>query len=367
MVSHFRWGILGTGPVARKFVLGLRYAQSAKAVFVASRSIEKARDFAQNFGIPHAGTFEDAVNDDAVDAVYVATPPALHEEHALLSIHAAKPVLVEKPFAVNATQAIKIAETARSRAVFCMEAMWTRFLPLVQQFRQMVRDGAVGEPRSFTASFGIREAVDPSRSVFSPSLGGGALLDRGVYPISLASFLFGRPRSVFSHTLMGETGVDEDTAVLMNYENGPLCLINASLRTQCSNDLVLMGSAAKIHVHAPIYRPFRLTVTPIGERTGAVPSFSRKEFLKESHRFHDAFQRLSGIASPLINRRSSRRAIRYSGNGYHYQSDEVMRCVRSGQTESPHMPLADSIDVMTAVDDARATWSQDTQCDGGEV
>ena len=357
-MREFRWGILGTGYAARQFVLGLRAAEPAKAVIVVSRSSEKAERFARSLGIPRAyGRCEQALGDDSVDAFYVATPPSLHCDHALLCLNAGKPVLVEKPFAVNAMEARTIVEVARARSLFCMEAMWTRFMPLVRHVKSMVVKGIVGDLRILTGSFGLAESPDPRNNLFSPEFGGGALLDRGVYPISLAFHLMGPAEGIVGDAIIGDTGVDEEVAVTLRSKTGGLGILHASLRTQCSNDLVIMGTNARVHLYPPIYRPFRMTVTPIHQRAFAPSGPSWIEAFKDSHRVHRAFQGLSRLGSPVLNRHCRHHSERYAGNGYHYQADEVMRCVRSGKLESAIMPLAESLSIMEALDTIRSQWA----------
>lgn len=357
-MNKFRWGILGSGFAARKFVLGLRAAKDADVLLVASRSAAKAKAFAQELGIPRAsGSYEEAANDGRVDAYYLATPPVTHREFALLCLNAGKPVLVEKPFALNAAQARDIVETARARSVFCMEGMWTRFLPLVRRVKRMVDEGVIGDVRVFTGSFCTAAARRPDNNLFSPALGGGAILDRGVYPISLAFHFLGKPDGVSSEAIIGETGVDEDVAAILRYDQGRLALINASLRTQSANECVIMGTRAQIRIHAPIYRPFRMTVTRINEPEGAEARRSRSESIRESHWVHRAYQRLGRFASALLDRNAIQHAEYYAGNGYHHQAEEVMACVRDGRLESAIMPLAESLDIMEAMDKMRSQWT----------
>jgi predicted dehydrogenase len=358
-VKTFRWGILGTGLAARKFVLGLRAAQAARVVVVGSRSQEKALEFARGFGIPRAhASYERAVCDGDVDAFYVATPASLHREHALLCLNAGKPVLVEKPFAVTAAQARDVVDAARARSLFCMEGMWTRFLPLVRRARSMLDAGAVGDVRLLTGSFGIAERVDAQSGLFDPDLGGGALLDRGVYLISLALHFLGPAGEILSDAVIGGTGVDEDVAVTLRHRRGGLAVLHASLRTQCSNDLVIMGTRAQIRLQAPIYRPFRMTLTPVVARARDVSIRPGSEALRESRWIHGALQRLSRIATPLRNRHAKELLEPYGGNGYHHEADEVMRCVSEGRIESTVMPLTESLQVMETVDAIRAQWAR---------
>lgn len=348
-MAKFRWGILGTGPVSRRFVSGLRQLADATPIVVASRSRINAEQFAADFSIPiAAASYHDAVDLDDVDAFYVATPPSEHREHALLCISGKKPVLVEKPFAIDAVAAREILDAARTKSVFCMEAMWTRFLPLVQHLKKIVSAGEIGECRVFTGSFCSPETPDQSKNVFNRSLGGGALLDRGVYPLSLACFLMGRPVNVRSEAIYGETGVDDDAAMIVDHERGGLSIVHASLRCQGPVDCLIMGTRGTIHVHAPIYRPSKMTISTID------PARSWAEITQRS------VSKQSGFFQSLVNafHRSGSQTIAmpYRGNGYHYEAGEVMRCVCAGKIESEIMPLSESVGIVEAMDRARAQW-----------
>lgn len=361
-MEPFRWGILGTGFAARKFALGLRAAGGAEAALVASRSLQKAQAFAQACGIPSAcGSYEEAVARGRIDAFYVATPPSLHYAHALLCLSAGKPALVEKPFAVNAEEARAIASAARARQVFCMEGLWTRFLPLVVRLKQFVDKGELGAIRLLSGSFCSALPVARDNIRFNPALGGGVLLDRGVYLISLAHYFLGAPQAIASLASIGETGVDEQMAVLLRYDSGAIATLQASFRTEGASNLVIMGSRAQIEVRPPIFRPFLMTLTPMrnsapkGARPGGL------EALKESHWAHAAYQRLGPFLSLLHGGHSRRIRVPYAGNGYHYEALEVMRCVRAGVSESPVMPLAESVSIMETLDQIRAQWAS-TPC-----
>jgi predicted dehydrogenase len=355
-MAKFRWGIIGTGAVAERFVLGLRQLEDAEPVIVASRSRANAERFSAEYSIPNvAANYRDAVNLHEVDAFYVATPPSEHREHALLSINAGVPVLVEKPFAADARAAKEIVDAARAKSVFCMEAMWTRFLPLVQHLKKIVAAGEIGDCRVFTGRFCVPETPDPSKNVFNKNLGGGALFDRGVYPLSLASYLMGRLENTHSEAICGETGVDEDSTMLASHEWGGLSMVHASLRVQCPNDCFIMGTCGTIHVHAPIYRPFKMTIS---KSEGAVPTCSGRRGVLAQRRLFPSLYRnsLELIANAFQRKGSQTITTHHRGNGYHYQAEEVMRCVRAGKIQSDVMPLADSLNIIEAIDRARAQW-----------
>ncbi len=232
MYDTIRWGILGTGGIARKFATGLQALDDAALVAVGSRSAETADRFADQFGAPrrHA-SYAALAADPEVDAIYVATPHSLHQENSLLCLEAGKPVLVEKPFTINAQEARALIDAARARRVFLMEAMWTRYIPLMVEVRRLLAEGAIGEVRMVAADFGYRTRYDPASRAFDPALGGGGLLDVGVYPISLASMIFGNAARIASLAHLGETGVDEQSAFLLGYEEGQLAVLYTAVRT----------------------------------------------------------------------------------------------------------------------------------------
>lgn len=355
----FRWGIFGTGSVARKFALGLRALGGTHGVgVVASRSAANARRFATQLGVPTAAeSYEAAAGTAGIDAFYIATPPSEHRAHALLCLAAGKPVLIEKPFAASAADAEAIIAAAAQAKLFCMEAMWTRFLPLTVRLKAMLAEGAIGEPRSFSGSFCAPDRVDAARNIFNPALGGGALLHRGVYPLSLAWHLLGPVEGISTQARIGETGVDEDCALSLRHAGGALSSVRASLRAPAPMDMVVAGTAGVIHVAAPIFRPFRMSLTPARPR-GAEPSGGgRFEALKEGGLLQGAQQRLDGAVRLLRGRGSQTIRLPYDGNGYHYQAEELRSRVQQGALESPVMPLAESVAIMAAIDRARAQWT----------
>lgn len=361
--NGFGWAILGTGGVSRKFVLGLRAlgADAARLVAVASRSQANADRFAQDFSIPLATSdYAAAASAASADAVYIATPPSEHEAHALMAIEAGKAVLIEKPFALDAPAARRIAEAARAKGVFCMEALWTRFMPLVETVAKMVDEGAIGAPRGFEGRFLGADVPDPANSLFDPARGGGALMHRGVYPLALAQRFLGPIEEVASMARIGETGVDEDCVAMLRHASGAISNIRASLRATGVNDASLLGEKATIEIDAPIYRPFQariLAAKPRQGGTGGGRGGGKLEGLKEGGLLQGLQQRASGLVR--LARGGGGKALMkpYGGNGYHYEAAEVMRAVAAGETESPVMPLDDTLTVMAVIDAAKAQWA----------
>lgn len=350
MKTKIRWGILSTGSIAGQFVEGLRFLPDAEITAVGSRTREAADRFGARYGIPrrHAG-YAALAADPEVDAVYIGTPHTLHAENTILCLDAGKAVLCEKPFAINAAQAERMIETARRKKLFLMEAMWTRFLPALDALRRLLVEGAVGEPRMLEASFGFPAPADPSGRLFNPALGGGALLDVGIYPLSLAYFLFGPPSRIASLADLGKTGVDERAGVVLGFPAGRIAVLHCSITTDLANDLTVFGTGGRIRIHAPIYRPAALTVTkPVtAGMTGGTAALLRR--IARWRRLWPVTKRLSGSLGRTLS-------IPFKGNGYNYEAAEVERALREGRTESPRMPLDESLAIMRTMDEIRALW-----------
>ncbi len=316
----FRWGILGTGAIARQFVEGLGELPEAEVLAVGSRSEASAEKFAEDRDIPRRyGTYEDLAADPDVDVVYVATPHPFHAENAELCLEAGKAVLCEKPFTVNAAEAERVVSLARERELFLMEGMWTRFFPLMERVRGMTSNGEIGELRMLTADFGVRFDLDPASRLFALELGGGALLDVGVYCVSLASMILGPPVRAAGLSHLGETGVDEQAAVVLEHEAGRLSNLTMGIRTATPQEATVLGTEGYLKIHTPWWRPTTMTLSRPGREDET-------------------------IEAPV------------TGNGFNYEAAEVMRCLHEGRTESDVMPLDETISVMRAMDDLRAAW-----------
>ncbi len=320
MSDQIRWGILGTGKIAHAFVEGLAALPDAALVAVGSRGAASAQAFADQYHIPHRhATYAELAYDPDVDVIYIATPHAVHLENMELCLNAGKPVLCEKPFTLNASLAATAVRLARTKGLFLMEAMWTRYIPLVVRIRQMLAEGAIGEPRLLIAGLATFPDPDPARYFFKPELGGGILLDAGVYPISLAYYFFGPPARVASVAQMGETGVDVQDAVILDYTDGRLCNFYFSFRTRLAPFFALYGSAGRITVDPPMFRPTRLVLSRDGKPE-------------------------EEMVLPL------------DGNGFNYEAAEVMHCLREGRCESTIMPLDETVAILRTADELRAQW-----------
>jgi predicted dehydrogenase len=314
-----RWGIVGTGGIAEAFARDLRLEPAAgKVVAVASRTPERASQFAASVGAvrAHTGATQLAA-DDGVDVVYVAVPHTAHHPVARALLAAGKAVLLEKPFTVSQAQAKDLVDLARSRSVFLMEAMWTRFLPHVSEIRRLLADGTLGEPRLVVAEHGVWFRRDPTHRMFDLALGGGALLDLGVYPISFASMILGEPTRVVASAQFGETGVDAQIAVTMDFAGGAQAVTASSMETWLTNSATIAGREGRIDIDGMFYRPVGFTLRA---RSGATARYDW----------------------PV------------QGGGMQYEALEVARCLRAGLIESPIMTLAETVSIMGILDQARA-------------
>jgi predicted dehydrogenase len=320
MYETIRWGIIGTGSIAKQFAQGLRALPDAALVAVGSRTQAGADAFADEFGIPrrHA-SYAALAADDGLDAIYIATPHPMHKADTLLALRHGKAVLTEKPFTVNAAEAREVIEFAREQRLFLMEAMWTRFIPAMVRVRELLAQGVIGEPHLLTADFGFRTGLNPEGRLFNPALAGGALLDVGVYCLSLASMIFGKVDRITSMAHLGETGVDERAAMILGYAGGQLALLSTAIRTQTPMEAVLSGSEGQIRIPPMFWKPARLSLTVYGKEQ-------------------------TEIEMPLV------------GNGYHYQAAEVARCLPAGQAESQVMPLDETLSIVEMMDTIRAQW-----------
>lgn len=316
-----RWGIVGTGGIAAAFCRDLTLLPDHAVVAVGSRSQGSADRFADEHAVPtRHSSYAALAADPRVDAVYVATPHPAHHDAALLAIEAGKAVLVEKPFTMNAAQARSLVSAARDRGTFLLEAMWTRFLPHVTAIRELLSSGALGDVVLVTAEHGQWFAEDPDFRLFAPELGGGALLDLGIYPVSFAHLVLGTPARVTAVSDPAFTGVDAQTSMLLQYDSGAHAVLTTSLRGQSECHAAIVGREGRIEIDGVFYRPtsFRL-VRRDGREDGEVETF----------RFDEP------------------------GHGLRYQAAEVARCVRAGLTESPVLPLDETIAVMETLDEVR--------------
>jgi len=239
---------------------------------------------------------------------------------------------------------------ARAKKLFLMEAMWTRFLPASLELRKLVAEGIIGDIQMIEASFGFRADFNPAGRLFNPELGGGALLDIGIYPISFAYRLLGPPNRITGLADIGSTGVDERSGVILGYPGGALAVLHFSLTADMPSDALVMGTKGRIKVHAPIYRPDHLTLI---RRTMPGPDAGG---LREIAGRIGRSRALAPVREHFLGRGTRVMPFPFEGNGYNYEAAEVMNCLREGKTESDGMPLDETLDIMRTLDRIRAQW-----------
>ncbi|WP_210508944.1 Gfo/Idh/MocA family protein [Naasia sp. SYSU D00057] len=317
MAETIGWGILATGGIAGAFTKDLAVA-GLRAAAVGSRTQESADDFGERYGIPNRhGSYEALVADPDVDIVYISTPHSHHAEAALLALEAGKHVLVEKPFTLNAAQARQVVALAAEKNLLVLEAMWTRFLPHMLRLHEILDAGTLGDVRTVIADHNQDTPKDPAHRMNNPELGGGALLDLGVYPVSFAVDVLGGPTSVTAVATFTETGVDRQTAIILEHAGGRQSVLHTALDTRGPNRAAVIGALGRIELDAVWYSPTSFTVY---DNTGEVVE-----------RYETAIE----------------------GRGMQFQALEAERLIRVGETASPRLSPAESVLVMDVLDDVR--------------
>src|SRR5215469_11667352 len=312
-----RWGILGTGGIARQFTRDLLLAGHTVTA-VGSRAKETAEGFAALFELPAAHpSYESLVADPSVDLVYVATPHPLHYPNAKLALEAGKHVLVEKPFTLNAAQAEDLVTLAADRGLLVLEAMWTRWLPHMARLREIVAAGTIGALRSMSADHTQLLPDDPAHRLNDLKLGGGALLDLGVYPVSFASQLFGAPQSIQAVATFKETGADAQVATMFRYPGGQIATTYSASISRGPNVAIVLGDSGRIEIDSVWYAPTGLRI------------YDNAGNLVEQYR-------------PPV-----------AGRGMHFQAAEAERLVSEGRTASSILPPQETVAIMATLDTIR--------------
>jgi len=319
MADVTRWGILATGKIAHTFATDLAVTPGHELAAVGSRRLEPAQAFAQRHGAAAAyGSYEELVADPDVDVIYVATPHALHLEHARLAFEAGKHVLCEKPLTLNIAEAEELVRLAREHDRFLMEAMWMACNPVVLRIAEDLRSGRFGVPRHVHAELGFRVDAGPEDRMFNPDLGGGALLDMGIYPLTFAHLMLGPASSLAAVATLSEAGVDLDVAVTGAYAGGALATMVASMTAWSSREASIATSLGRVHVPAQFHHPTHAFFVPADGEP----------------------ERIEGDG-PII------------GIGYGNEIAEVGRCLQAGLRESPLVPLDRTLLLMRQLDDLR--------------
>ncbi|GIF24176.1 putative dehydrogenase [Actinoplanes tereljensis] len=313
-----RWGIVGPGGIAAQFAKDLPLVEGAELAAVGSRSAETAAAFAKRYGFARShGSYAELAADPEVDVVYIATPHAQHFDAALLCIEAGKAVLVEKPITLDLSAAAQLIQAAHTNNVFLMEAMWMRFNPAIRKIHELVEDGAIGWVSSIHADFGLQGPFEPEHRLRNPELGGGALLDLGVYPINLAHLIMGAPTSVQAWAHLTPEGVDENTGVLLGWRPGAVAALTCSINGESRNAASITGTDGRIDLPPGFFMPQSFVLN----RPGRDP---------------ETFE------------------LPFEGNGYQFEAAEVQSRILAGELESPLVPHATTLEIMGLLDTIRS-------------
>jgi predicted dehydrogenase len=316
-MSNFNWGILGPGGIAKAFAEDLKKLDGHSIAAVGSRTLSNAQSFANTFGGTAYGSYEELVADPQVDAIYVATPHPAHKENVILALNAGKPVLCEKPFAVNATEAQQMVDAANKNGVALMEAMWARFLPHYAQVREIIQSGVLGKIHTIHADHGQRLADQNIPRLVEPALAGGALLDLGIYPVSFAHMILGNPSKITSSAVLTDKGVDAQTSMIFDYASGAQAVLNTTMIEQTPCRAVVAGLHGWLEIDRTFYNPASMRVVLNDGATTEYPSS-------------------------------------YIGHGLREQAEVFMQLVKSGQQQSQILNWQDTVDIMKTLDQVRS-------------
>lgn len=317
MLEKVRWGILGLGNIAGKFVRDLLLIEDAVLQGVASRDITKARIFAEKYGAISVYVGYDALaNDPEIDIIYIATPHVFHYEQTMLCLRAGKAVLCEKPMAMNAKEAKTMMDEAKKRNLFLMEGLWTRFIPGIEKVLDLIAKDAIGKIEFLKADFGFKGDGNLESRVYNKFLGAGSLLDIGIYPVYLSLLLLGVPDAIRAIANYTETGVDASCSMLLEYAGGTKAFLESTILADTPVEAFIFGSKGSLKIHSRFHHPKEITI-------------------KRNDRNAESF------------------TVEYTGEGYYHEILEVMHCLQQGLIESPKMPHSLSLQLMQVLDRVR--------------
>ena len=316
-MSDFNWGILGPGGIARAFAKDIQLLDGHTVAAVGSRTLGNAQDFAKTFGGIAYGSYQELVEDPLIDAIYVATPHPWHKENVIAALNAGKPVLCEKPIAVNAREAQMMVDAAQVNNLALMEAMWSRFLPHYAQVREIIASGVLGKILTVHADHGQRLADQKIPRLVEPSLAGGALLDLGIYPVSFAHMILGNPSKITASGVLTEKGVDEQTSMIFDYADGSQAVLNTTMMEQTPCRAVVAGVNGWLEIDRVFYTPTSMRVN-----------------------FFD------GSVTQYPNT--------YKGHGIREEAEVFRQLVLSGKQQSELLNWNDMVDIMKTLDTVRS-------------
>lgn len=318
----YTWGFVGAGKMAQNMARDLQFSERSKITAVASKTSRSADAFAKQFSAGNVyGDVSELVRDPDIDIIYISTPNNLHHPHAKAAIQAGKAVLLEKPFTLNAAQTKELVQLANQNGVFLMEAMWIRYLPVIEKLKELLAQKVIGNIQFLKTGFHVHLDFPPEHRTYNLALGGGALLDLGIYPISFASLIYKtQPGELVSVAKIGETGVDEHFGAVFHYPGGEMAMVSAAADGDHYQDIMIYGDRGHIKIDAHrSWKYSRMTIHPLGQP-------------EQVHEYP------------------------YLGTGYSYQAEEVIDCLEKGDLESPAMPLKETVEIMETLDQLRSQW-----------
>ncbi|MBC8753263.1 Gfo/Idh/MocA family oxidoreductase [Kordia sp. YSTF-M3] len=313
MHKKIHWGIIGLGNIAHKFAADLQLSDNVMLQGVASRNLEKATEFASTYNAVTAyDSYEKLANDPKIDVIYIATPHTFHFENTMLCLQNGKAVLCEKPMGINSTQVKTMIQEAKSRKLFLMEAVWTRFMPAIEKMISLLDEETIGDIIQIRADFGFKAELNLESRLFNKKLGGGSLLDIGIYPIFLSLLVSGIPTDIKTMARMTETDVDSFCALLFDYSTNAKAVLESTFEANTPTEAYIHGTKGAIKLHRRFHQPTTITL-----------------FKDDSETVFE---------------------LPYTGNGYIHEIEEVNSCLRNGQTESSKLPLEFSQNLITIID-----------------
>ncbi len=317
MTKKIRWGILGCGRIASKFASDLALSTTGELYACVSQDLDNAKSFAQKYQVHHVySNYYTFVSCEELDAVYIATPHSHHFEHTMLCLNAGKPVLCEKPLTVNQSLATQLFDLAKSKKCLLMEAMWTAFLPAIQEVKEKVSKGHIGNIRHLKADFGFKSNYDPLGRLFNPDLAGGSLLDIGIYPLFICLYLMGVPQKVIASGHLADTGVDDECTIMLKYKNGATALLYSTISHNTDTICEVFGTEGKIYIPSRFHEQIQYKIK---KETGETTTYVRDK----------------------------------TGFGYYHEIEHFNNCIVTGLTESPILPYSLSITMVQIMDDIR--------------
>lgn len=313
MSRKINWGIIGLGNIAGKFAEDLELSTASVLCGVGSRKIGKAKEFGKKYNsVKYYGSYEDLADDPEIDVVYVATPHTFHRENTLMCLKKGKAVLCEKPMGINSDEVRILVEEARAQNLFLMEGIWTRFIPATEKLINILDEKILGDVEFIRADFGFKADVNFESRIYNKKLGGGSLLDIGIYPIYLSLLALGQPLDIKAIARMTKTDVDSYCSMLFSYKNGAKASLESTIEADSSTEAYINGSRGSLKLHSRFHHTEKITIFR-----------------------HEKVETLN---------------IKYKGNGYIHEIDEVNKCLLNGETESSKLPLQTSVELMAIID-----------------